>query len=73
MSIADIERKKTEIWADHIHRCHDAELSEAEKWILQELDWEIKRLRRETNEHTDGRLNMEKGDNKQRRMIWKYI
>lgn len=51
--IAEIERKKTEIWADHIHRCHDEELSEAEKLILQELDWEIKRLRRETNEHTD--------------------
>lgn len=43
--VAELERKKTEIVADHVRRCHDTELSEAEKWVIAELDYEIRRLK----------------------------
>lgn len=41
-----LERKKTEIVADHIRRCHDIKLSEAEKMIIAELNWQINKLKK---------------------------
>lgn len=41
-----IERQKIEIVADHIRRCHDTELSKAEKMVIAELNWEIEQLKR---------------------------
>lgn len=40
-----LERQKTEIVADHIRRCHDTELSKAEKIVIAELNWQIKQLK----------------------------
>lgn len=36
-----LEQKKTEIVSDHIRRCHDTELDEAE------INWEIAQLRKQ--------------------------
>lgn len=44
VDIAYLERQKTEIVADHIRREGLSPLSEAEQWIIKELDWQIKRL-----------------------------
>ena len=41
-----LEQKKTEIVADHIRRCHDANLSEAEQIIISQLNWEIEQLKK---------------------------
>lgn len=40
-----LERQKTEIVSDHIRRCHDTNLSEAEKMLITELNWQIKQLK----------------------------
>ena len=44
VDIAYLERQKTEIVADHIRREGPSPLSEAEQWIIKELDWQIKQL-----------------------------
>ena len=41
-----LEQKKTEIVADHIRRCHDANLSKAEQIIIAQLNWEIEQLKK---------------------------
>ena len=46
MDIEYLERKKTEIVADHVRRCHDTNLSEAEKTVLAELNWKIALLKK---------------------------
>lgn len=46
MDIEYLERKKTEIVADHVRRCHDTNLSEAEKIVLAELNWKIEQLKK---------------------------
>lgn len=40
-----LEQKKAEIVADHIRRCHDTRLSEAEEYLIAELNWKIKQLK----------------------------
>ena len=44
IDIEYLERQKTEIVADHIRRCHDTKLSEAEKYVIAELNWQISQL-----------------------------
>ena len=46
IDIEYLERKKTEIVADHVRRCHDTNLSEAEKIVLAELNWKIECLKK---------------------------
>ena len=46
MDIEYLERKKTEIVADHVRRCHDTNLSKAEKIVLAELNWKIEQLKK---------------------------
>ena len=46
MDIEYLERKKTEIVAEHVRRCHDTDLSEAEKMVLAELNWKIECLKK---------------------------
>ncbi len=46
MDIEYLERKKIEIVADHVRRCHDTNLSEAEKIVLAELNWKIERMKK---------------------------
>lgn len=41
-----IEQKKSEIVSDHIRRCHNTELNEAEKEVIDELNWQIERLKK---------------------------
>ena len=36
-----LERQKIEIVADHIRRCHDTKLSEAEEMLISQLNWQI--------------------------------
>jgi hypothetical protein len=50
VDIAYLERKKTEIVADHIRREGASPLNEAEQWIIKELDWQIKQLSNKENE-----------------------
>lgn len=45
IDIEYLERKKTEIVADHIRRCGLTPLDEAEKFVIAELDFQIKELR----------------------------
>jgi hypothetical protein len=45
--LAELERKKIEIVTDHIRRCHDTNLDEAEKIVIADLNCEIKRLKGE--------------------------
>ena len=45
--IAELERKKTEIVADHVRRCHDTILDESEKIVIADLNYEIKCLKGE--------------------------
>ena len=40
-----LEKKKTEIVADHIKRYGATPLNEAEKMVIADLDWRIKQLR----------------------------
>ena len=44
VDIEYLESKKTEIVADHIRRCGLTPLDEAEKYVIEELDWQIKSL-----------------------------
>lgn len=44
-----LEQRKTEIVSDHIRRCHDTELDEAEKYVIAEINWEIAQLRKKEN------------------------
>ena len=46
MDIEYLEQKKAEIVADHIRRCHDTNLSEAEKFVLAELNQKIEFLKK---------------------------
>ena len=46
IDIEYLERKKAEIVADHIRRCHDTNLSEAEKIVLAELNCKIESLKK---------------------------
>lgn len=45
VDIEYLERKKTEIVADHVRRCHDTNLDKAEQMVINHLDYEIKRLK----------------------------
>ena len=45
VDIEYLERKKTELVADHVRRCGVTPLSEAEKIVLMDLDFQIKRVR----------------------------
>lgn len=45
INVEYLEQKKAEIVADHIRRCHDAILSEAEQIIITQLNWEIEQLK----------------------------
>ena len=45
IDIEYLERKKTEIVADHIRRCGLTPLDEAEKIVIADLDFQIKELR----------------------------
>ncbi len=47
-----LERKKTELIADHVRLCGDMPLSEAEEFVIAELNYQIKLLK-----------NMHKGGN----------
>ena len=49
IDIEYLERQKTKIIADHVKRCHDTELSEAEKIVINELNWQIKQLKEMQN------------------------
>lgn len=50
VDIEYLERKKTELVADHVRRCGVTPLSEAEKFVIAELDWQIKQLKNMRNE-----------------------
>ena len=54
ISIEYLEQQKTEIVADHIRRCHDIKLSEAEKMMIAELNWQISQLKEMMGERTGG-------------------
>ena len=45
VDIEYLERKKTEIVADHIRRCNDTKLSPAEQFVIDQLNYEIKQLK----------------------------
>lgn len=45
VDIEYLERKKTEIVADHIRRCNDTKLSWAEQFVIDQLNYEIKQLK----------------------------
>ena len=51
IDIEYLERQKTKIIADHVKRCHDTELSEAEKVVINELNWQIKQLKEMQNKN----------------------
>ncbi len=40
-----LERKKTELVADHVRRCGVTPLNEAEKIVIADLDYQIKVLK----------------------------
>lgn len=46
-----LEQKKTELVADHVRRCGVTPLNDAEKIVLADLDFQIKRLREMQNEN----------------------
>ena len=51
VDIEYLERKKTELVADHIRRCGiTTPLSEGEKIVIADLDWQIKQLKNMRNE-----------------------
>lgn len=52
IDIEYLERKKTELVADHVRRCGVTPLSEAEEIVIAELNYQIKSLK-----------NMRKGGN----------
>ena len=45
IDIEYLEQKKSEIVADHIRRCHNIELDEAEQEVINELNWQIEKLK----------------------------
>ncbi len=45
IDIEYLEHKKTEIVADHIRRCGPTPLDEAEKFVIADLDFQIKQLK----------------------------
>lgn len=45
IDIEYLERKKTELVADHVRRCGATPLDEAEKFVIAELDYQIKALK----------------------------
>lgn len=45
IDIEYLERKKTELVADHVRRCGATPLDEAEKFVIAELDYQIKSLK----------------------------
>ena len=45
VDIEYLERKKTELVADHVRRCGVTPLSDAEKIVIADLDWQIKQLK----------------------------
>lgn len=45
IDIEYLERKKTELVADHIRRCGVTPLSEAEEFVIAELNYQIKSLK----------------------------
>lgn len=45
IDIEYLEKKKMELIAEHIRLNGMSELSEAEKYVLKELDYEIKKLK----------------------------
>ena len=51
VDIEYLERKKTELIADHVRLCGVTPLSEAEEFMIAELNYQIKSLK-----------NMQKGD-----------
>ena len=46
IDIQYLEQQKTEIVTDHIHRCHDTKLSEAEEMMIAKLNWQIAELKK---------------------------
>lgn len=48
-----LEKKKTEIVSDHIRRDGAAPLSEAEKFVIAELNWQIKQLKGDSDGTTN--------------------
>ncbi|MBR4610223.1 MAG: hypothetical protein IKO38_07225 [Erysipelotrichaceae bacterium] len=50
IDIEYLEQKKSEIVAEHIRLCGLTELTEAEKIVISELDYQIKCLKEEQNE-----------------------
>lgn len=45
IDIEYLERKKTELIADHVRRCGVTPLSEAEEFVIAELNYQIKSLK----------------------------
>ena len=45
VDIEYLERKKTELVADHVKRCGVTPLSKAEKIVLADLDFQIKQVK----------------------------
>ena len=48
-TVSYLEQKKTEIVADHVRRCGDTKLSEAEQFVISQLNWEIKQVKEKNN------------------------
>ena len=46
IDIEHLEYKKAEIVADHVRRCHDVNLSEAEKIVIADLNFQIEQLKK---------------------------
>ena len=45
IDIEYLEHKKAELVADHVRRCGATPLDEAEKFVIAELDYQIKMLK----------------------------
>ena len=45
VDIEYLEGEKTKIVADHIKRCHNTTLDEAEQFLIKQLNWEIQQLK----------------------------
>lgn len=50
ITVEYLEGKKAEIVADHVRRCGVTPLSESEKIVINDLDFQIKQLRKMQNE-----------------------
>lgn len=60
IDIEYLEKKKTELIADHVRRCGISPLNEAEKFVIAELDFQIKQIQdmrngNKSNKHIRGR------------------